>query len=284
MYRSIAFIILIIAQYNIVSAQYYTIKPEKTKHKLEVHSYIVNEAIRLLPSNVRSEFYTYQDKIIMGAGVYAGDDSYSEDRGTDYYGELYYCTVPVMEHFWDPYNPSYVALWNTCMPPYSPSTAFIRAKYIYDNYVIKNYPNNKEKAYYYLGRVLHLLGDMSVPAHVYWVSHNWPNEDSFELYMIDNYDKFKSDGKIIRKNSMDDFFYYMAKIARKYPTDRYEGYSDDGIFYYNNNGELSQTDGPNKPLTSQACQTIASDVIPKIISVTAGFMEFFYKSVNPYNI
>ncbi|MCX7642124.1 MAG: hypothetical protein N2Z20_05780 [Elusimicrobiales bacterium] len=282
MLKTLIFFVFFFLNLDIYSQN--VIKPERIKHKLMVHSYIVNEAIRILPSSIRAELYTYQDKILMGAGVYAGDDSYSEDRGTDYYGELYYCSVPVAEHFWNPYDPSYVAIWNICKPPYYPSTALNRAEYIYNNYVIPNYTTNKEKAYYYLGRVLHLLADMSVPAHTYWVSHNWPNEDSFELYILDNYDKYKTDGKIIRKTSLKEFFSYIAKISRKYPTDRYEGYSNDDVFYYNNNGNLSEIDGPNNSLTQQACDTIAKDVIPKIISVTAGFIEFFYKSVNPYNI
>jgi len=67
-------------------------------------------------------------------------------------------------------------------------SAYNRAQSLWDNYVIPNYDIDKNKSYYYLGRVVHLLTDMTVPAHV----HEDPHADVAEVD-DDCYEDFMND-------------------------------------------------------------------------------------------
>lgn len=50
--------------------------------------------------------------------------------------------------------------------------------------IINAYKNgDKNRAYYLLGRVVHLLSDMTVPAHVLWDPHLDPNDDAYETLL-----------------------------------------------------------------------------------------------------
>ena len=50
---------------------------------------------------------------------------------------------------------------------------------------------DKETAYFYLGRIVHLLSDMSVPAHVHNDSH--PLYDNFKNYVADHWNEIRQD-------------------------------------------------------------------------------------------
>jgi len=103
------------------------------------------------------------------------------------------------EHFWDPdvpqdgdYNLGIESPTRYSCPFGLPSmaqhgSAYNRAQYLWDNYVIPNYPSNKAKSYYYLGRISHLLTDMTVPAHVHNDLHAliYGGDESFEDTMED---------------------------------------------------------------------------------------------------
>lgn len=250
-------------------------------HETDVHSYIIEEALKIWPNDTSNEVYIYKDELHRGAGNYGGGYTYSEDGNADYYGNLYICTISVSEHFWDPYNPNYVAWWNLCAPPYSPSTARTRALYIWNNYVIPNYPSNKNKAYYYLGRVIHLLEDMSVPAHVAWDQHTALDKDTYEsIYILSNYSNYKATGTAVIKSDINSYFESMAKITRKYPSDDYDGYADSEPFWYNNNGNLSNTNGSNASLNNSACQTIASELMPSAMQHVAGVLKLFAETLD----
>ncbi|MCX7641534.1 MAG: S8 family serine peptidase [Elusimicrobiales bacterium] len=252
-----------------------------TLHEVDVHSYIIEEALKLWPNNTSNELYLYKNELHRGAGNYSGSYTYSEDGNSDYYGNLYICSISVSEHFWDPYNQDYVAWWNLCSPPYSPSTARTRALYIWNNYSIPNYSTQKNKAYYYLGRVIHLLQDMSVPAHVVWDQHTPIDKDTYEsIFLPSNYYNYKATGSPIIKSDINSYFESMAKTARKYPSDDYDGYSDSGIFWYNNNGNLSTTNGNNASLNNTALQTIASDLMISVIQHVAGALKLFAETVD----
>ncbi|MFC1812685.1 S8 family serine peptidase [Thermodesulfobacteriota bacterium] len=101
------------------------------------------------------------------------------------------------EHFWDPDVPQngnydlgiesptrYSCFGSYVMEQHG--SAYNRAQYLWNNFVIPNYPSNKPKSYYYLGRVAHLLIDMTVPAHVHNDLHAliFGGDDSFEYTML----------------------------------------------------------------------------------------------------
>lgn len=81
-------------------------------------------------------------------------------------------------HFWDPdnfdngnYNSGLIG-----------DSSYFIAQFYWDNYVIPYYYIDKDKSYYYLGRVSHLIADATVPAHVHLDEHA-TKDDSYEDFM-----------------------------------------------------------------------------------------------------
>ena len=132
----------------------------------------------------------------------------------------------VLEHFWNPDFPKLTpsgldqrgynckpekGLYNLGLPDLSPvvtpacgdhfDSAYQLAQDYWDNKVIPFYKSGRiGEAYYWLGRVAHLLSDLGVPAHVHLTPHD-PVIGSKDLY--------------------EDFV--RASIVRKYPGDNFKG-------------------------------------------------------------
>ena len=96
------------------------------------------------------------------------------------------------QHFWNPDNPDN-GNYNDGLSLFDSS--YTRAQKFYNE--AKEYYRNgdKNRAYYYLGRVAHLLEDATVPAHVHLDQH-LTNDDEYEEFTAGNhYDNAWGDGK-----------------------------------------------------------------------------------------
>ncbi|MCX7641541.1 MAG: hypothetical protein N2Z20_02770 [Elusimicrobiales bacterium] len=256
----------------------------QTRFSLKAHADLILKSFNFIDESIKKEIDLYKNFIIMGAGIYNGED-YSEDSVNDFFGELYTCKpVSSVEHFYDPYNPDYISFWNRCNPPYGKSNALNRARYIYNKFVVKYYKIDKRKSYYYLGRVLHILTDLSVPAHVHYTPHPfWPLDDNYEKFhkelvvkdeYLDGIKKYKFD-------NFDDYFINLSLETKRFPNDFEDGYHKDGNFYYNNKGRIDYyKDGLNYPLNKESIDFISKNLIKLAISYTFSFIEFFYNDVN----
>jgi PKD repeat protein len=89
-----------------------------------------------------------------------------------------------------------------------------------------------KRAYYYLGRVVHLLSDMSVPAHVHDDPHITQSSDSFEYYVASNWpfvhhdrdiDGRTLDLKAMTYSTLYDIFYNQAQITQNFPSNNRNG-------------------------------------------------------------
>jgi hypothetical protein len=70
-------------------------------------------------------------------------------------------------------------------------SAYQQALNIWNNYAIPDYPGNKPRAFYRLGHVVHLLTDMTVPAHTHNDMHIPPDYDDYENNVVSYNGQFK---------------------------------------------------------------------------------------------
>ncbi|OGJ20889.1 hypothetical protein A3K73_09305 [Candidatus Pacearchaeota archaeon RBG_13_36_9] len=166
--------------------QWVSLQAEKIWSTLELQNNINKNSYN---DFLDSDGYSLNEGILIGAG----EEDKEDCECLGYYKCSYH------EHFWDPdisqdgdynlgvYSPSYSSCISGAPNPLTESweirgSAYNRAQYLWDNYVIPNYPSNKDKSYYYLGRVSHLLVDMTVPAHVHNDLHAlvYGGDESFE--------------------------------------------------------------------------------------------------------
>lgn len=94
---------------------------------------------------------------------------------------------PAFFHFWNPDSPrngAYSDGW-TLVEGIEFASSYRRAECLW-NSAIEIYRTDKPQAYYYLGRMAHLLADLTVPAHVHDDTHIPGDDDGFEKYVKDN--------------------------------------------------------------------------------------------------
>lgn len=121
-----------------------------------------------------------------------------------------------MDHFWDPDEPNFggaAAYGKGFNDPnvydgYQFASAYNKAQEFWERKVICYYtgrgkygdscPVDKDQAYYWLGRVAHLLEDVAVPAHVHNARHDplgwlitFGEKDPFESYVGSVYSRFR---------------------------------------------------------------------------------------------
>ncbi|MBI2667418.1 VCBS repeat-containing protein [Candidatus Woesearchaeota archaeon] len=154
---SVLFVLVIFS--NIVNA--YDVGPNE-----EVHQHITNESAivwKLTPNEIKEYLgdslqdynddneFDSQDTIITGSA--------EEDYGSN-----------PLRHFWQPDDPQIGEYDNGLFLFYSSS--YTRARGYWKNYVIPAYNSgDKDEAYYWLGRIAHLLEDAAQPSHVHLDPH-----------------------------------------------------------------------------------------------------------------
>jgi hypothetical protein len=180
------------------------------------------------------EIYQYQTYIDDGAA--AEDDV---DLVWDYYGTAGECIT--ITHFWNPDNG--IDDEQSCTVCFGENAAW-KAMILWGMALGEYNSGDKATAYKYLGHVVHLLGDMSVPAHALKDCH--PSGDTFDTdYMNghglaylpqklsdDELNGLRALGMVEIPSTTDllplyYLFYMTAQIAGYYPSDDVEGNTDE---------------------------------------------------------
>ncbi|MCF8083986.1 MAG: hypothetical protein K9M96_12900, partial [Deltaproteobacteria bacterium] len=213
--------------------------------------------------------------------------------GRSFTTHFYDCDKPEPMNGLDLYEPSYGALWQ--------AQAYMNyAKYYYT----KDKPD-KPLAYWYLGKIAHLLADVSVPAHVHNDPHGGPPEellggfDSYEKYMAENYSKWNhthagSIDEIPAHSTLDDIFYNLGQITQYFPSDNADGNGknlDDSIeekLEDLNGCQYFDVDETNSKLSEMKIhdddlETIGNYLMPRAIKYTAALYRLFWQEVHPVN-
>ncbi len=284
---------------------------------IEVHPYITEQAFYVWPDDKSHEIYFYlgedyrlpscewwniacQDYMceLAKSGKLITEGTKEED---DYDPVTYLCNndyfIGYFHHFyqpdWSEPNGLFTDIYNTG------ALAYAR---LYWNEIKKIYPVNKEMAYWYLGRIAHLLADVSVPAHV----HNDPHDpvsgsDSYENYIKKDeygtkywkqwktYDAKKLDSipetSIPETWKLEDLFWNLAQRTQYFPSDNYDGNTT--------NADLSWFSGwPDTKnwrkwsivddyIENSNLLKIGDKLMPLAIQYTAALYKLFWNETHP---
>jgi|GEM_PF-5177574 len=262
---------------------------------INVHPYITEQAFNIWPNDTDHEIYTYLgpgyrdtgsscdnakqgNKITEGAKEEDDYDPYEDicvnDLSNAFYG--YY------HHF---YNPDIPGDNNGLLDQYG---ALYYAK-IYWQRALDNYNSNRGLSYWYLGRIAHLLGDVSVPAHVHRDPHFPGNNDSYEDHVKTNYQNWSSQhaislGDLPGYTTLDELFYNLAQRTQYFPGD-------------DNEGNISNTSSSwfvgwpdttgwrigdyDKYIALENRQKIGDRLMPLAIQYTAVLYRIFWQQIHP---
>lgn len=144
-------VVLFILSINLSYA--YTVEENR-----EIHQYLVNESLYssgLFPFEIKEHI----GNSLQQTGNYIITGSKEEDNPPRW-----------KDHFWDPDYPNYKS-YNIGLYSFF-SSSYVKANRLWKTQVISNYKKgNIDEAYYWLGRVAHLLEDAAQPSHVLLDSH-----------------------------------------------------------------------------------------------------------------
>ena len=149
-----------------------------------VHQYLVYQGYLLLDGEIKAEMGKY----IGGPKECIENSCGSENKGKtiaegayeeDKFGNW-------MNHFWDPDTGSGLRLGSL-----NYSSAYDMAEELWNESLEFYAQGDEEMAYYTLGRVAHLLADVSVPAHVHLDFHPPWDKDNYEEYISTYYEEYK---------------------------------------------------------------------------------------------
>jgi hypothetical protein len=206
-----------------------------------------DEIKRYLPSSWSPSIYSLDNKkITLGARL--EDDEQSTEFKDCYQNH------PFCNHFWNPRNGTeeglkFFSLYQFPSESYKVvqwQSAYRRAQTLWNSALNYYKGKNYDKAYEWLGRVVHLLTDMSVPAHVnktssqygYFDVHyeipgwdGWGDPDSYENYMKTNYSNWYAENRNYSAYSFGnllDLFSSMALMAHRFDSNDASGEVDQG--------------------------------------------------------
>ncbi|MBI4668880.1 MAG: hypothetical protein HY747_06805 [Elusimicrobia bacterium] len=206
---------------------------------------------------------------------------------------------PYCNHFWNadggPDDGLY-ACWNgawdgaNCERKHWDS-AYRRAQKLWDEEVLPRYNSgDKAAAYYWLGRIAHLLGDISVPAHVHKDVHI---SDSYEHYMAErngdvpndyNFKQWKAGGSGYAPapgDSLYDLFYDMAEI-----TDDFDSNDSSGDLPEHREGHAGAWETQHgawgwHDVSYAECRRHGNVLMPEAMKHLAGVYRLFWETTHP---
>jgi len=232
------------------------------------HQYIIKEAKKIWAVDEISNYISDDETMdLVGENNDITEGSYEED----YHPE--WCN-----HFWEA-DDSQGGIYNHGLDDFlsligclgEGDSSYFKAQYFWNTEVIPNYPLNKERSYYYLGRVAHLLEDSCVPAHMHLDIHTGiiGGDEALEEFLektgyygpFKNYENFKGSDyprkyyryeelffpECVKTNPTNLFklFWYTAQKTEYYASDDWDAEHDDGIsgsyidnYYSCENGDL----------------------------------------------
>lgn len=190
-----------------------------------VHQWVVKQAYLVaqpcLPTRAQNEIEQHLDNVVAGS-KHEDEEAIEGDFILPFYGPM-----PFLSHYWDPNKPKHGFMgWSeVCI-----DRANRRWKMATDAYGVGNF----SEAYDQLGHVMHLLSDMSVPAHVCWDLH--PIYDTYEMgYLTEfnhqvpngyNYQQWTNTGLTMAiGNTLEILFESLARIARQFDSNDAAGMS-----------------------------------------------------------
>jgi hypothetical protein len=200
-----------------------------------VHPYIAEQAFQVWPNDTSHEIYQY-----LGTGFSPqhcsetdcncktsnGQDGASIKEGLideDYYnihdGQ---CELLFIHHFYDADYPEPNGLEGQ-----GPGAATYAQHYWNKALDLYSNPDTRARAYWYLGRVAHLLADVSVPAHVHDDAHPTYNTDSYEDYvpghLTGNWLTSARALPALTYNTRSELFFNLAQRTQYFPSDDKNG-------------------------------------------------------------
>ncbi len=222
-----------------------------------------------------------------------GDDIYEGEREEDEYDPIADRHVwdeggltIFYSHFWDCDNPDLLSSGFDPLLGEPYPSALHDALYYWNQFVLPYYLGlnglsvDKGKAYYYLGRIAHLLQDMSVPAHVHLLPH--PGGDPYEDYINSNYSLFSANGEPVFFNNIENLFYNLAQRTQYFPSPSGSNlYSD--VEGNTINAEATWFDGwptVDVPLNNEELSLMANKLMPLAYQYTAGLYKLFWNTTH----
>ncbi len=162
-----------------------------------------------------------------------------------------------LNHFWDPTN-------GAGFPGGQPALGYAQGLYgnALSSYEEEHYNEGfGTGAYHYLGRVVHLIGDMGVPAHVLIDEHI--GGDTYEGRNAANY---RTESQI-QTGTLEQLMRAVAEIANDYDSDDEDG----------------QTGIVNRipDLDNAECNTIADACFPAAVRSAGGILMNFFSDIQP---
>lgn len=189
-----------------------------------VHEYTAATATGIFST---PEIMEYLQVIEIGAG--------HEDLLDHIYDRSGACVT--ITHFWDPdigTDTKVHKAWSVFCEEWS---AWVKVRQLWGMALGEYYSGDKISAYEYLGHVAHLVGDMTVPAHVHEDSHVYPDEydDNYLLFptaalSLAELESLRLQGPVEIPDGVPELyylFYTTAQVADFYASDDDPGDSED---------------------------------------------------------
>ena len=194
-------------------------------------------------------------------------------------------------HYWDPDGGYNAGFYIPALGTANSALADAQDRF---TQAVALYPATKPAAYYYLGRAIHLLADMSVPAHTLLDEHGapWPigsGPDDYENYTAtdNNYKAITSAQSVMDSlreppsaylaqgdPDLTRLFYTLAKKAKDFDSDSVNGVSTEF-----GNGKYNHRDGE---IHASDLQTVYQpNLEARAVGFTAALYELFWKRTHP---
>ncbi len=195
---------------------------------------------------------------------------------------------PYCNHFWDPDGGPDAGL-NVFARQWQ--SAYRRAQHLWDGKVIPLYQGGQiDQAYYWLGRIAHLLADISVPAHVHLDIH--PVVESYESYMSEynddvinhyNFAQWTAGGLASPASNLFSLFQDMAEKADDFDSNDASGESPDHREGHNDAWETQKGVYGWYDTSYAECRNHGNTLMPEAIRHVAGLYKLFWQLTHVSN-
>ncbi|MFZ4860168.1 MAG: right-handed parallel beta-helix repeat-containing protein, partial [Desulfuromonadaceae bacterium] len=259
---------------------------------LQVHPYIAEQAFKIWPNDANHELAQYLGNMRgerpcaeANTGGFITEGTIEED--IRYGGSCFPWDATIFfHHFYNPYNSDD----STNGLNYGNSGARAIARSYWGSAKSAYAAGNRELAYWYLGKITHLLSDVSVPAHVHRDAHGTDvaGQDSYEIFITGNYGKWTaSDSSGLTQESkspsINDLFFKLARIASYFPSDGVDGMTS----YIPHDFSMPDTSGwrfwnvSEYQISNTHVEIIGDYLMPRAFAYSASLYRLFWEETHP---